>query len=303
MNIFDEVYKINSHRLNKRAASITLANGEKYIYTYGELFAEAERYAQLLLESGVRPGDRVAITAESSPWWITAFFAICKIRCTAALIDVSLPGADILNFISRSDVRGAFFSEKAYGKIKDKEAFAFPCFNVRDCVLFHGSPARVSDSLPASEDTDENVACIIFSSGTTRTAAGIMHYHDSLINTTKMTEIVQDISDKSRFLGILPLSHIYGLFSLVLGPTITGADVHFLESISADAMLGAFKEYKPTAFPGVPKVYELFMAAALRKINAIPATKLIFSKFFPLCLKLRKKHGILLGKSIRKNQG
>ena len=81
MNIFDEVYRINAKRLNKRAASITLANGEKYIYTYGELFAEAERYAQLLLEAGIRPGDRVAITAESSPWWITAFFAICKIFC------------------------------------------------------------------------------------------------------------------------------------------------------------------------------------------------------------------------------
>ena len=298
MNIFDEVYRINSNRLDKRAASITLANGEKYVYSYGELFKEAERYAELLLKAGIRAGDRVAITAESSPWWITAFFAICKIRCTAALIDASLTEADTLSFISRSDVRGAFFSKKTYGKIRDKSSFSFPCFDVYDCSLLPGSPARVSDSLPASSDTDESVACIIFSSGTTRTAAGIMHYHDSLINTTKMTEVVQDISDKSRFLGILPLSHIYGLFSLVLGPTITGADVHFLESISADAMLGAFKEYKPTAFPGVPKVYELFMAAALRKINANTSTKLIFSKFFPLCLKLRKKHGILLGKKI-----
>ena len=120
MNIFDEIYRINANRLEKRAASITLANGEKYVYTYGEIFAGAERYAQLLLDSGVRPGDRIAITAESSPWWITAFFAICRIRCTAALIDASLTEADTLSFISRSDVRGAFFSKKTYGKIRDK---------------------------------------------------------------------------------------------------------------------------------------------------------------------------------------
>ncbi len=301
MNIFDEVYRINSGRLDKRAASITLANGEKYVYTYGDIFNEAQRYAQILLQSGIRPGDRIALTAESSPWWITAFFAICKIRCTAALIDASLSEDDTVNFITRSDVRGAFFSKKTYGKIKDQSSLNFPCFDVSDCSFFADSPSFVPDDLTASSDTDESVACIIFSSGTTRTAAGIMHYHDSLINTTKMTEIVQDISDKSRFLGILPLSHIYGLFSLVLGPTITGADVHFLESISADAMLSAFKEYKPTAFPGVPKVYELFMAAALRKINGNTATKLIFSKFFPVCLKLRKKYGILLGKKIFKS--
>lgn len=298
MNIFDEVYRINSCRLDKRAASVTTADGKTDIYTYGDIFRETEKYAKILLNSGVRAGDRIAINAESSPRWIIAFFAICKIRCTAALIDASLTAEDTKEFIDRSDVRGAFFSEKTYRKAGTGNFFGFPCFDIADCSVFDGSLPRVSEALPVSSDTDENVACIIFSSGTTRTAAGIMHYHDSLINTTKMTEIVQDITDKSRFLGILPLSHIYGLFSLLLGPTITGSDVHFIESLTSDAMLNAFAEYKPTAFPGVPKVYELFMSAALRKINESPAKKLMFDKLFPVCLKLRKKYGILLGKTV-----
>ena len=298
MNIFDEVYRINSHRLDKRAMSMAMDNGEKFVFTYKELFSEAEKYAAALLTAGIKSGDRVAIAAESSPWWIIAFFAICKIRCTAALIDASLPGDELISFINRSDVRGAFFTEKTYGKIEDKNAFGFPCFNVRDCSVMCGSVNAVPDGTPASEDTDADVACIIFSSGTTRKAAGIMHYHDSLINTTKMTEVVQDITEKSRFLGILPLSHIYGLFSLVMGPLITGADVHFIESLSADAMLRAFSEYKPTAFPAVPKVYELFRAAALRKINGKPLTRLAFEKLFPLCLRLRRERGIILGKTV-----
>ena len=216
MNIFDEVYKINSHRLHKRAMSQTSDNGESFVFTYGELFSEAEKYAGILLSAGIKAGDRIAIVAESSPWWIISFFASCKIRCTAALIDASLSGDDIMNFINRSDVRGAFFSKNTYKKIKDKGALCFPCFNVRDCKSFPEAPLSVPSSMPDSADTDEDIACIIFSSGTTRTAAGIMHYHDSLINTTKMTEVVQDITDKSKFLGMLPLSHIYGLFSLVM---------------------------------------------------------------------------------------
>ena len=301
MNIFDEIYRINAAHPEKTAMSISLDSGEKISFTYGELLSEAQLLADKLLSAGVKSGDRIAIAAESSPYWAIAFFAVCKIRCTAALIDASLTGSDIVDFVNRSDVRAAFFSEKVYKKIQNVTKFEFPVFNVTSRTLFSDSVKNVPEDFPLSEDTDENVACIIFSSGTTRKAAGILHFHDSLINTTKMTQQVQDITEKSRFLGILPLSHIYGLFSLIMGPTITGSQVHFIESISADAMLKAFAEFKPTAFPGVPKVYELFRTAALRKINSKPVTKLMFDKLFPVCYKLRKKNGSLLGKKIFKS--
>ena len=301
MNIFDEIYKINAYHPNKTAMSMTMDSGESISFTYGEIFSEAQLLADKLLSAGIKAGDRIAIAAESSPYWAIAFFTVCKIRCTAALIDASLTGSDIVDFVDRSDVRAAFFSEKVYKKTKNVTNFAFPVFNVSIGDLFADSISKVPEDLPPSEDTDENVACIIFSSGTTRKAAGILHFHDSLINTTKMTQQVQDITEKSRFLGILPLSHIYGLFSLIMGPTITGSQVHFIESISADAMLKAFAEFKPTAFPGVPKVYELFRTAALRKINSKPLTKLMFDKLFPICYKMRKKNGTLLGKTIFKS--
>ncbi len=301
MNIFDEIYKINAKHPEKRAMSMTMNSGEQIVFTYGELFAEVDKYAKALLSAGVKAGDRIAFAGESSPFWVIAFFASCKIHCTAALIDASLTGDDIVDFVNRSDVRSAFFSEKAYKKISETKKFVFPVFNIKNCTLFPDSVQKISEDFPASEDTDENVACIIFSSGTTRKAAGILHFHDSLINTTKMTQKVQDISEQSRFLGILPLSHIYGLFSLVLGPTLTGSQVHFIESISADAMLKAFAEYKPTVFPAVPKVYELFKTAAIRKINAKPITKFMFDKLFPVCYKFRETNGTLLGKIIFKS--
>ena len=187
MNIFDTVYQINSKHPNKRAMSMAMNNGERHIYTYGEVFNAVEKYADALINAGVKAGDRIAFVAESSPEWTLAFFASCKIRCTAALIDASLSGADLDEFITRSDVRAAFISQTAHEKLGNVAKFKFPFFNVFDCSLFSDSVERVSADLPESTDTDENVACIIFSSGTTRKAAGIMHYHESLIKTTKMT--------------------------------------------------------------------------------------------------------------------
>lgn len=301
MNIFDTVYEINSKHPNKRAMSMAMNNGERHIYTYGEVFNAVEKYADALINAGVKAGDRIAFIAESCPEWSIAFFASCKIRCTAALIDASLAGEDLEEFITRSDVRAAFISQTAHEKLGDVAKYKFPFFNVVDGTLLADSVETVSADLPASTDIDENVACIIFSSGTTRKAAGIMHYHESLIKTTQMTLKVQKITEDARFLAILPNSHIYGVICLVLGPALSGSDVHYIETIAAEAILGAFSEYHPTVLPAVPKVYELFRTAVLRKINSKPATKIMFEKFFPICLKARRKNGSLLGKKLFKS--
>ncbi len=301
MNIFETIYEINAKHPNKRAMSIGLNNGGKRVYTYGQVFEKVEKYVNALVSAGVKAGDRIAFVAESCPEWTIAFLASCKLRCTAALIDASLAGDDLDEFITRSDVRAAFVSQSAHEKLGEVAKYKFPFFNVLDCSLFEDSAKVVSADLPESTDTDENVACIIFSSGTTRKAAGIMHYHESLIKTTQMTLKVQKITEDARFLAILPNSHIYGVICLVLGPALSGSDVHYIETIAAEAILGAFSEYHPTVLPAVPKVYELFRTAVLRKINSKPATKIMFEKFFPICLKARRKNGSLLGKKIFKS--
>lgn len=124
-----------------------------------------------------------------------------------------------------------------------------------------------------------------------------MHYHDSLINTTKMTLNVQGLDKDDRYLSIVPNSHIYGVICLMLGPALSGADAYYIDGMSADAILGAFSDYHPTVFLGVPKAYELFMTQIMKKINSKALTRIMFKTFFPICLKKRKKDGNMLGKS------
>lgn len=298
MNIFETIYNINKHHPDKRAMSITMNNGDKRVYTYGTVFKLVEKYSQTLLDSGVREGDRIAIVSESCPEWNIAFLASCKIKATASLIDASLTGTELDDYINRSDVRAAFLSPKVAEKMGDFSKYKFPVINILDNSLFSSSADKVSDELPLSEDIDTDVACIIFSSGTTRKSAGIMHYHETLIKTAQMTIGVQKLDENDRYLGILPNSHIYGLLCLLLGPHLTGSDVHFLDSITSDSIMNAFAEYHPTILPAVPKVYELFHNAIMRKINSNKVTKVMFEKLFPVCYKLRKKNGSLLGKKI-----
>ena len=299
MNIFETIYECNINHPSKLALSVTMDDGSTRAYTYGDVFSKVAEYADRLLSSGVREGDRVAIACEGSPEWTIAFLAVCKIKCTAALIDASLGAEELKSFIDRSDVRAAFLSPKTFGKFTNFPDYRFPVFNVYDCTVFDGCKNSV-DEEPTVDPAPE-IATIIYSSGTTRRAAGIMHTHDSLIKTTQMTLNVQELVETDRYLAIIPNSHIYGVICLVLGPHIIGADVHYIETLGAEAILKAFKEYKPTVLSAVPKVYELFMAQILRKINENPVTALMFKTFYPICEKARRKNGKLLGKKIFKS--
>lgn len=299
MNIFDTIFENNCKHPEKLALSVTMNDGSKRAYNYGEVFEIAEQYGNTLLSSGIKEGDRIAFVCEGSPEWTIAFFAVCKIKCTATLIDASLSGEELKEYINRSDVRAAFLSAKTYEKIGNDHGFMFPILNVYDCSLFDGSCDKVM--MEPTSDPDAQIAAIIYSSGTTRRAAGIMHTHDSLINTTKMTLEIQELKEDDRYLAIIPNSHIYGVICLVLGPHISGADVHYIETLSAEAILGAFEEYHPTILSAVPKVYELFMTQIMRKIKSNPVTAMMFKTFFPICLKKRRKNGNMLGAKLFKS--
>ncbi len=299
MNIFKTIYECNKNHPSKLALSVTMDDGSTRAYTYGDVFAKAAEYGDRLLSAGVKEGDRVAIACEGSPEWTIAFLAVCKIKCTAALIDASLGSAELKSFIDRSDVRAAFLSPKTFGKFAEFPDYKFPVFNVYDCTVFDGCRNSVEEE--PTPDPSPEIATIIYSSGTTRRAAGIMHTHKSLIKTTQMTLNVQELVETDRYLAIIPNSHIYGVICLVLGPHMIGADVHYIETLGAEAILKAFKEYKPTVLSAVPKVYELFMTQILRKINDNPATAFMFKTFYPICEKARRKNGKLLGKKIFKS--
>ncbi|MEG2074107.1 MAG: AMP-binding protein, partial [Angelakisella sp.] len=138
----------------------------------------------------------------------------------------------------------------------------------------------------------------IYSSGTTRTATGIMHTHEAMLGTTYAAMKFNKLDSNSKMLVVIPNSHIYGVVTSMLGPLLLGGSMHFIESMTAENVLGAFAEYQPTIFSCVPRVFEMFAKQILEKINGNKLTATVYKIFFPLCVKLRMSTGINLGKVI-----
>jgi len=296
MHIYDLVTKNNRENGQKTALSIALASGGTRIYTYSEMFAEADLLAGALLERGLNPGDRVALISENSPEWIIAFLGILKARGTAVLLDASLLPDALFELSVKSDLRCIFASPRIMDKLSGTFPAGMPVLNI---YAHNRSSVDTGEMQPLPKpmtDGDETIAAIIYSSGTTRAAAGIMHSHDALISSTMMCAKSNRLTAEGKYLDVVPNSHIYGLICGVLGPMLLGADAYFMEQNTPAAILKAFAEYRPTIFPCVPKVFELFKAEIEKKISAAPGTKKLFAVFFPICLYLRKRTGINLGK-------
>jgi len=319
MNIFDMVLQNNKENGNKLALSIASEHEADRLFTYEEMFAETYVLADSLTEHGLHQGDRIALIAENAPEWIIAFLAIEKAKCTAVLLDSSLLADDLAELINKSDIRCVFTSSHVMNKISG----IIPAQLIVLDIFRHGVPFMAMPALDSAPDLgqatthgsavipaapplptpdgDPDIAAIIYSSGTTRAAAGIMHSHDALVASTMMCAKSNNLDSTGKYLAVVPNSHIYGLVCSVLGPMLLCADVHFISESTPKAILKAFAEYRPTIFPCVPRVYELFKTEILKKIERDPKTKRLFNLVFPICLSLRKRTGINLGKILFKS--
>ena len=294
MNIYNEFRKTAINRYSKTALVMMNDEGETKEYTFGQTLQQADVFCSRLKAMGVVAGDRVCIASEGRPEWNIAFLACAKLNATAVLLDYSLPAAELVALVKKSQPVCVVTSQKAAKKLTSVKNM--PVLDIENQLdRLDGSGENI---LRQGEVGDPDIAVIIFSSGTTRTASGIMHTHDSQINSCKMVCQCNGITDNERYLGILPNSHIYGLFAQVLAPLLTGGTVCFIESLSAKGLSAGFQNFKPTVFPGVPKVYELLKTQIMQQINASKVSSALFKKMFPVALHQRKIYGINSGKKI-----
>lgn len=302
MNIYEQIKAVNAQNMDKPALSIAKESGLGNAYTYFSMFSHADMFADSLLAAGVTAGDRIAIVAENCPEWPIAYLALAKICATSVLIDASLPSVEITRLVDAADVSLIITTPTLIGRLDINPEQ--PVLNILDIESpFDGHPGRIPDGYEPLVSRDESIANIIYSSGTTRSAAGIMHTHDSMLCSTQMCLDQINMGADERFLAILPCSHIYGIVTTLIGPLLLGAEVRYVETLTAELILATFADYKPTIFPAVPKMLDLFRTQILRKIQSNKKTKLLFNTFFPVCCFLKRKFGIDLGKKLFKDIG
>jgi len=261
--------------------------------SYGKLLSCIRALADHL-ESNLKKGDRAAIVAGNGPEWPIIFLAnLYSGNINIPINPESSPG-EITNIINNSGAKLIFF----HGVYKDK---IYPI--IKDCPSidrviqvdseeFEGILKKaVSGSLVADID-DKDLACILYTSGTTDEPKGVMLSHRNLLANCDSIRKLNIILPKDRVLSILPLHHAYPLTTTMLYPLINGSSIVYPGTLRGDELSKLMMETDPSIFVAVPQIFHAFHKKMKDRFKKIPfPMSVIFNSVMGMCYSVRKKTG------------
>jgi long-chain acyl-CoA synthetase len=260
--------------------------------TYLQLNEQVNRFAHVLHGKGVQPGDRVMIVLPNMPQMIIAFYATLKVGGVAVLpnpdadaqliaqqvqqtnpkvmvtlesfsrLAQAIKGATGLEQFVFTDIR-SIVSPKVYKMLIER--WQLPNSQPEDEAIVRAIGERMgvlmADAplgLPPKVDvTGEDLAAILFTSGTTDTPKGVCLTHRNLVANTLQTRhwIPDLVYGKETCLAVLPIIHSYGLINVMSLPIALAGTMVLLPVFDVEDVLTLIRDHKVSIFPGVPSMY------------------------------------------------
>ena len=234
---------------------------------------------------GIQPGDRVAILSENRPEWAMADYAILCAGAWTVPIYPTLPAQQIVPLLKDSGAKAVFVSNlEQLGKIMQIKAEcpaldhvisvdavppAEPGFSTFPGLTDRGRPTlEMSPGVfeqRAARVKPHDVATIIYTSGTSGDAKGVMLTHGNLVSNIRSSLQVMPITGDATGLSFLPLSHVFER-TLDYAYLYRGASIAYAQSV--EKLRDNFIEVAPHCFALVPRVYEKVHGRILDRVQA-----------------------------------
>ena len=253
--------------------AVAVVHGEKST-TYAEVEEQANRLAQLLIERGVSRGDRIGLLADNSLEYIVGFFGILKAGAAA----VALSGANKVRTTRQllADSGAVALVTRAAQVRKDLPDLVRDLADLRLAVLDRANPqwelpdnfqlvtagevAACADNRPQVTVRQEDLAAILYTSGSTGIPRGVTLSHRNLAaNTTQILAYLHLQSDDS-VLVVLPFHYSFGKSLLLNHFAVGGKLVIDNRFAYPQVVLETMALEQVTGFSGVPSTYAILCA-------------------------------------------
>jgi len=243
--------------------------------TYTEVNGAANQVANLLVERGIRPGDKVALSCPNLPYFPIVYYGILKAGATVVPLNVLLKGREVAYHLDDSDAK-AYFCFEGTAELPIGQAGHQGFEQTESCehfFLITANPAAASpiegvetlgqamNGQPPTFDTvavdDDDTAVILYTSGTTGQPKGAELRHRNMHSNALTGEALfeADASNPDTYLCVLPLFHSFGQTVIMNGGFAYGGTVVMLPRFEAGPALRTMAKERVTFFAGVPTMY------------------------------------------------
>ena len=258
-------------------------------FTWAQVLDGARRMAAHLKDKGVQPGDRVALMSKNTAWWLMADFSIWLAGGVSVPLYPTLAADTIRQILAHSEARWLFIG-KLDGwagmkpGVQDFVQAGRPCIRLPLAPPMAEMPSGTEDwdaitarTKPLAgnplRDGDE-LATIMYTSGTTGAPKGVMHSFATFAWSIEAgLKRLQSLDENARMLSYLPLSHVAERTLVEHGLLASGMQVYFADSL--DTFAQDLQRARPTAFFSVPRLWVKFQQGVAAKMPPAKLNRLL----------------------------
>ena len=271
-----------------------LADWEGRELSYGEVADEIMRLHEVFRICRVTPGDKIALLGRNSASWAVVWLAAVTYGAVVVPILPDFRPDDVHHIVNHSDAVLFFVADALFAALDaDKLHDVGAVFSLAELRVLHCRKESLARSLadvlvPARPQTrpperfqlpavgDEQLAAIVYTSGTTGFSKGVMLPHRSLLANVVFARKNMPLEPGDTIVSFLPLAHAFGCAFEFLFPFTAGCAITFLaQTPSPQIILEAFSKVRPRLILSVPLVIEKIYAKRLRPALEKETTKLL----------------------------
>ena len=273
--------------------------------TYGAMLERSVQYAAALVEAGLKPGDRVTVQAAKTVECLLFYLGVIRAGGVYQPLNTAYTKAEVEYFLGDAEPTVVIVDA---GEVAAMRALCAKAGNGRVLTLDPGHPDSITDaaiSLAADFDDvprgPDDLAAILYTSGTTGRSKGAMLTHANLLSNAKALCETWRFSSDDVLIHALPIFHTHGLFVATNVILLSGACMRFFAAFDADAIIDAMPQ--STTLMGVPTFYTRLLANPRLTREVAGPMRLFISGSAPLLAETHRQFSERTGHAILERYG
>ncbi|RZJ07186.1 MAG: malonyl-CoA synthase [Acidovorax sp.] len=261
-NLFSALRAAFPTDLSSAAVETTAPDGTELVYSWDDLERASARIANLLASLKLPEGSRVAVQTEKSVEAMLLYLATLRAGYVFLPLNTAYQSAEIEYFIGNAEPAVVVCTPGNFGWVS-KIAFTqgtghvFTLGDDRTGSLLERAAHHSDVHTPVNKSADD-LAAILYTSGTTGRSKGAMLTHGNLLSNAQVLKDYWGWKAGDVLIHALPIFHVHGLFVAIHGALINGSKMIWFSKFDPKAVLAAMR--RATVFMGVPTLYVRLLA-------------------------------------------